>query len=155
MCILTSYTQLLFSLPAAMLAYIQRAMSCSSRSVETECNKQEQKEKTTDLSNIENLQKEVSQQLGGAAESRSKKRAEKEDNIELGGTRETESGNERMEPREKDEEDSNEAQETGNVRVERSIQVLDGDMALGSVQWRDCRAETAGRIQVENMGTWL
>ncbi|XP_075901578.1 ankyrin repeat and MYND domain-containing protein 1-like isoform X2 [Nelusetta ayraudi] len=117
------------------------------QSVETECNKQEQKEKTTDLSNIENLQKEVSQQQGGAAESRSKKTAEKEDNIELGGMRETESGNERMEPREKDEEDSNEAQETGSACVERSIQVLDGDMALGSVQWRDRRAETAGRIQ--------
>ncbi|XP_075901698.1 ankyrin repeat and MYND domain-containing protein 1-like [Nelusetta ayraudi] len=67
-----------------------------------------------------------------------------EDNIELSGIRETESGKERMEPREKDEE---EEQETGSACVERSIQVLDGDMALGSVQWRDRRAETAGRIQ--------
>lgn len=32
--------------------------------------------------------------------------------------------------------------------VERSVQVLDGHIALGNVQWKDCRATSAGRVQV-------
>lgn len=45
------------------------------------------------------------------------------------------------------EEDVKEREERGSEAVpgvERSIQVLDGHIALGSVQWKECR----GRVQV-------
>ncbi|XP_056270526.1 ankyrin repeat and MYND domain-containing protein 1 isoform X3 [Pseudoliparis swirei] len=42
------------------------------------------------------------------------------------------------------EEDVKEKEERG---VERLIQVLDGHIALGGVQWKECRAEAAGRVQ--------
>ncbi len=92
-----------------------------------------------------------------------KKREKKEEDVELGEMRETESRKESMEGRgevEEDvekrernihEEDVKEREERGSEDVpgvERSIQVLDGHIALGSVQWKDCRAKAAGRVQV-------
>nr|XP_046248133.1 ankyrin repeat and MYND domain-containing protein 1 isoform X2 [Scatophagus argus] len=76
--------------------------------------------------------------------------------------RETESGKEDTEVREEDEEDVensarniheediNEREERGSECVsglERSISVLDGHIVVGSVQWKDCRAKAAGRVQ--------
>lgn len=53
--------------------------------------------------------------------------------------------------REKVEDDIKEREERGSAGVpgvERSVQVLDGHIALGNVQWKDCRATSAGRVQV-------
>lgn len=93
----------------------------------------------------ENEQREVKEE-----ERESKKRENKEGVDE---TRETEVNNENVEEREKAEDDVKGRVERGSAGVpgvERSIQVLDGHIALGSVQWRDCRATASGRAQVEN-----
>lgn len=53
--------------------------------------------------------------------------------------------------RETVEDDIKEREERGSAGVpgvERSVQVLDGHIALGNVQWKDCRATSAGRVQV-------
>ncbi|XP_044056560.1 ankyrin repeat and MYND domain-containing protein 1 isoform X2 [Siniperca chuatsi] len=91
-----------------------------------------------------------------------KKREKNEEDVELGERRDTESRKENMEVREEveedvekgvrniHEEDVKEREERGSEDVpgvERSIQVLDGHIALGSVQWKECRAKTAGRVQ--------
>lgn len=82
--------------------------------------------------------------------------------LELGERRETEPRKEAIEvTNEVDEdverrvssheEDVKERERRGSEdmpRVERSIQVLDGHIALGSVQWKECRAKEAGRVQV-------
>lgn len=83
----------------------------------------------------------------------SRKREKKEETTGFGEIRETESGNENVNLRGQDEENLNETEKRGNACVDRSIQVLDGDMLLGSVQWRDCRAKTAGRVQVKSTQT--
>ncbi|XP_049910886.1 ankyrin repeat and MYND domain-containing protein 1 [Epinephelus moara] len=82
-----------------------------------------------------------------------------EEDSELGERSETESSKEDMKVREEDvekrirnvhEEDVKEGEEGGSPGVpgvERSIQVLDGHIAVGSVQWRDCRAKAAGGVQ--------
>lgn len=61
---------------------------------------------------------------------------------ELGERTETESRKDDMEVREEVEEDVRHRQQTGSASVERSIQVLDGHIALGSVQWKAKAAET-------------
>lgn len=84
--------------------------------------------------------------------------------LELGEGRETESRREDIEMtkevdkdverervRNTREEDVKERERRGSEdmpHVERSIQVLDGHIALGSVQWKECRAKAAGRVQV-------
>lgn len=77
-----------------------------------------------------------------------KKREKKEEVVELGEWRETDSRKEKMEVREEVEEDVREREQIGSAGVERSIQVLDGHIALGSVQWKECRAQAVGRVQV-------
>ncbi|KAE8293896.1 Ankyrin repeat and MYND domain-containing protein 1 [Larimichthys crocea] len=83
--------------------------------------------------------------------------------LELGEGRETESRREDIEVtkevdkdverervRNTREEDVKERERRGSEdmpHVERSIQVLDGHIALGSVQWKECRAKAAGRVQ--------
>ncbi|XP_042338116.1 ankyrin repeat and MYND domain-containing protein 1 isoform X2 [Plectropomus leopardus] len=81
------------------------------------------------------------------------------EDAELGERRETELRRENMELSEEDvekktrnipKEDVTEREERGREDVpgvERSLQVLDGHIALGSVQWRECRAKAAGRVQ--------
>ncbi|KAK9519844.1 hypothetical protein VZT92_022547 [Zoarces viviparus] len=76
-----------------------------------------------------------------------------------GGRRETGSKEENIEVREEveedaekrvrnhHEEDKKERGSEGEPGVERFIQVLDGHIALGSVQWKECRAKAAGRVQ--------
>ncbi|XP_035509475.1 ankyrin repeat and MYND domain-containing protein 1 [Morone saxatilis] len=95
-------------------------------------------------------------------ESEVKGKETKEDDNVLGERREMESSKENMEVRkevEEDvekrvrnlhEEDVKERDERGSEGVpgvERSIQVLDGHIALGSVQWKECRAKAPGRAQ--------
>lgn len=83
----------------------------------------------------------------GEIEVKGKEREFKEG--ELGERRETRKEN--MEAREEDEEAVKEREERGSEDVpgvERCIQVLDGHIALGSVQWKECRATAAGRVQV-------
>ncbi|XP_051232059.1 ankyrin repeat and MYND domain-containing protein 1 isoform X1 [Dicentrarchus labrax] len=94
-------------------------------------------------------------------ESEVKGKEKKEEDV-LGEKREMESSKENMEVRkevEEDvekrvrnlhEEDVKERDERGSEGVpgvERSIQVLDGHIALGSVQWKECRAKAPGRVQ--------
>ncbi|XP_029285833.1 LOW QUALITY PROTEIN: ankyrin repeat and MYND domain-containing protein 1 [Cottoperca gobio] len=80
-----------------------------------------------------------------------------EEDVELCEKRETEA---RKEVREEEdvekrvgdnyEEDIKEREERGSEKVpgvERSIQVLDGHIALGRVQWKESRAKAAGRVQ--------
>lgn len=81
-------------------------------------------------------------------EERQFKKREKKQLVELGEWRETDSREEKMEVREEVEEDVREREQIGSAGVARSIQVLDGHIALGSVQWKDCRAQAAGRVQV-------
>ncbi|KAM6938376.1 ankyrin repeat and MYND domain-containing protein 1 [Lycodopsis pacificus] len=76
-----------------------------------------------------------------------------------GGRRETGSKEENIEVREEVEEDAEkrvrnhheegkkERGSEGVPGVQRFIQVLDGHIALGSVQWKECRAQAAGRVQ--------
>lgn len=48
-------------------------------------------------------------------------------------------------------EDIKEREERGSEGVpgvQRFIQVMDGHVALGSVPWKECRAEAAERVQV-------
>lgn len=82
-------------------------------------------------------------------ERESKKRENKE---EVDEKRETEVNKENMQEREKAEDEDDDGRvergSAGVPGVERSIQVLDGHIALGSVQWRDCRATASGRAQV-------
>ncbi|XP_063748384.1 ankyrin repeat and MYND domain-containing protein 1 isoform X2 [Eleginops maclovinus] len=76
-----------------------------------------------------------------------------------GERRETEAGNGNIEEdlekvvKSNNEEDIKEEAERGSedvAGVERSIPVFDGDIALGSVQWTEHRAKTAGRVQVKD-----
>ncbi|XP_044218554.1 ankyrin repeat and MYND domain-containing protein 1 isoform X1 [Thunnus albacares] len=81
---------------------------------------------------------------------------------EFGEKRETESGKENVDIREEveegleklmrdfnedDEEEREERGSQGVPGVERSIQVMDGHIALGSVQWRERQAKAGGRLQ--------
>ncbi|XP_076577750.1 ankyrin repeat and MYND domain-containing protein 1 isoform X2 [Chaetodon auriga] len=87
-----------------------------------------------------------------------KKREDKEEDVLLGERRETERKantgvreevEEDVEKRVRniDEEDVKERGSEGVPGVERSIQVLDGHMAVGSVQWKEWRAQAVGRVQ--------
>lgn len=92
-------------------------------------------------------------------------RETKEVNEEFGENGGTESGNENAEIAEEieygveklitdfNEDDLEEREEGGShdvTGVERSIQVMDGHISLGSVQWRDSRHKAVGRLQVKN-----
>lgn len=79
-----------------------------------------------------------------------KKREKEEEVVDHGEWRETDSRKEKIEVREEVEEDVREREQIESAGVERSIQVLDGRIALGSVQWKDCRAQAAGRFQVQS-----
>lgn len=79
-----------------------------------------------------------------------KKREKGEEVVDHGEWRETDSRKEKIEVREEVEEDVRERERIESAGVERSIQVLDGRIALGSVQWKDCRAQAAGRFQVQS-----
>ncbi|XP_032381753.1 ankyrin repeat and MYND domain-containing protein 1 isoform X2 [Etheostoma spectabile] len=85
-----------------------------------------------------------------------------EEDADLGVRRETESRKENMEVSGEDEEDVDkrvwnnregdmkEREDRGRKDmpgVERFIQVYDGHIALGSVQWKECQAKAAGRVQ--------
>lgn len=96
----------------------------------TDYNEQESLKKTKGP-----LEEEIQESL---KQDKVRSREEEEPNVNLRG---------------QDEENINETEERGNACVDRSIQVLDGDMPLGSVQWRDCRAETARRVQVKSTQT--
>ncbi|XP_070816972.1 ankyrin repeat and MYND domain-containing protein 1 [Chaetodon trifascialis] len=87
-----------------------------------------------------------------------KRREDKEEDVLLGERRDTERKEnmglreeveEDVEKRVKniDEEDVMERGSEGVSGVEHSIQVLDGHIAVGSVHWKECRAEAAGRVQ--------
>lgn len=79
-----------------------------------------------------------------------KKREKEEEVVDLGEWRETDSREEKMEVRAEVKEDVREQEQIERAGVERSIQVLDGCIALGSVQWKDCRAQAAGRLKVQS-----
>ncbi|XP_031138193.1 ankyrin repeat and MYND domain-containing protein 1 isoform X2 [Sander lucioperca] len=85
-----------------------------------------------------------------------------EADVELGERRETESRKENMEVSGEDEEDVEKRvrnNHEGHIKeredrgrkdmpdVERFIQVYDGHIALGSVQWKECQTTAAGKVQ--------
>ncbi|XP_071403051.1 ankyrin repeat and MYND domain-containing protein 1 [Centroberyx affinis] len=76
-----------------------------------------------------------------------KKRGKAEADIELSAGREIEAAEEDEEEREKNQEED--AGEREEEREERSIQVLDGHIPLGSVRWWEGGARTAGALQQE------
>lgn len=113
--------------------------------IEQECKKTEQQETGRGKDKTNNSTSD----LFNGKESDEKE----EDNTDVCKMTESEPVDKKIEPRVKD--DSNEAQDTGSDHMEHSIQVMNGDLVLGSVQWRDWQPETAKRIQVENTGALL
>ncbi|KAI3368518.1 hypothetical protein L3Q82_025526, partial [Scortum barcoo] len=139
---------------------------------ERDCKETEKERKVVEREEKSSREDETESRCGPAWENGESKEKEKEktskciqdreEDVELGERRETESSKENMEGMgeveidvEKSvsnihEEDVKEREERGSESVpgvERSIQVLDGHIALGSVQWKDRRAEAAGRVQ--------
>lgn len=88
----------------------------------------------------------------GEGTERKFKNGEMEDNVELVESRDTEPRKDTVEEREeveRGEEDEEEGKERGSEpSEERSIQVLDGHIALGSVQWKNVRAKVTGSVAV-------
>lgn len=98
-------------------------------------------------------------QMWENGESELKEKEREFEDVEFGERRETESRKENIVVREEVEEDGEKtvrsihedvkgrgSEDVSGVKC--SIQVLDGHIALGSVQWEQCRAKAAGRVQV-------